>query len=364
MQHHHLKKANSIFIFGFAVMATFYFGASFLIPLTFAAFLATLMEPLASVLEKAGMKKIPASFLCTLAVFIIVGGLSFLLLYQVRIFADDIPELKNELQTFFQDIQHWFSSTTGVSLQEQQAIIKSQSESFLNTLENQLKRLLENILTTTFLFLLVLVYLFLLLLNREKFINFVLMYVPEEKHSKARNIFNKTGSVIHHYLAGRIKVMIILAAMYLVTFLIFDVRYTLLLTIFGALITIIPYIGPFISGILPVCFVIIFGRDLSEVLLFSGIILVIQLIESYILEPVIIGSEVKLSPLAVIIAIIIGNMVWGISGMILFVPLFAMLKILSDNIPPLKPIGYLIGNSSESSGRGIGDKIKKLFKKS
>ena len=128
----------------------------------------------------------------------------------------------------------------------------------------------------------------------------------------------------------------------------------------GALVTIIPYIGPFISGILPVCFAILFGMEFSQVLIFSGVILVIQLIESYVLEPVIIGSEVQLSPLAVIIAVIVGGAVWGIAGMILFVPLFAVCKILFDHTPHLRPLGFLIGNGQKES-EGIGSKIKKLF---
>lgn len=365
MQYSNLKRTNAILFFGFAVFGILYFGASFLIPLTFAAFLATLMEPVAAMLEKVGLGKLPASLLSTLAVLIVVGGLSFLLLYQVRLFANDLPQIKDELETFFRDFQRWFSSTTGISMQEQQEVLRKRSGTLLSALEEQLTKLLGNVLTASLQFLLVLVYLFLFLLNRGKYIQFVLMYVPDENHSKARNILHKTGSVIHHYLWGRIKVMSILAAMYIIAFLIFDVRYALLLTVFGALITIIPYIGPFISGLLPICFVIVFGRDLSEVMLFSAVILVIQLIESYVLEPVIIGSEVKLSPLAVIIAILIGSMIWGIAGMILFVPLFAMLKILSDNVPSLRPIGYLIGNSSGKSGEGIGAKakIKEFFKR-
>lgn len=364
MQGSSLKRINYILFFGFAVFAALYFGASFLIPLTFAAFLAALMEPVAAMLEKKGLRKLPSSLLSTLAVFVVVGGLSYLFFYQLRVFADDLPQIKDELETFFQDFQRRLSWITGISMQEQQEVLRERSDTLLNALEERLTQLLGNVLIASLKFLLVLVYLFLFLLNRGKYIQFVLMYVPEEKHAKARHIMQKTGRVIYHYLWGRLKVMTILAVMYIITFLIFDVRYTVLLTVFGALVTIIPYLGPFISGVLPVCFVIVFGRDFSEVLLFSVVILVIQLIESYVLEPVIIGSEVKLSPLAVIIAILIGSMVWGIAGMILFVPLFAMLKILSDHTPALRPIGYLIGNSGKQSGKGVSTKIKKFFKNS
>jgi predicted PurR-regulated permease PerM len=347
MIYRNLQKANAFFIFGFAVLATLYFGAGFLIPLTFAAFLAALMKPVNERLEKTGLPNLLASLVSTLLVFVVVGGLFFLFFYQLKIFADDFPKIKEEVGVFLENIQQSLSSVTGLSPEEQKEIISKRSDTLLNSVETQLALALGNFVGASLKFLLVLVYLFLFLLNRRRFVNFLLIYLPDQKEEKARILMHKTSKVAHHYLWGRAKVMGILAAMYIVAFLIFDVRYAILLTVFGAIITIIPYIGPLLSGVLPVCFVIIFGSSFTEVVLFSIVILVIQLIESYVLEPVIIGSEVKLSPLAVIIAVIIGGIVWGIAGMILFVPIFAIIKILADYTHSLRPVGYLLGNSNK-----------------
>lgn len=349
MKYRNLVKFNTVLVSFFAVIAGLYFGASFLIPLTFAAFLAALVRPLSDVLERTGMSRIISSLISTLVVFLVVGGLFFLLFYQLRLFAQDLPQIKSELESFLESFQQQITSMTGLTPEEQLQLWRERSASILETLENSLTNLLGNVLNASLKFLLVLVYLFLLLLYRQKFVDVAMMYVPEEKKENTQQILYKTSRVVHHYLWGRIKVMSILGAIYLVTFLLFDIRYTVLLTIFGALVTIIPYIGPFVSGILPVLFVIVFGRSFSDVLFFAAVILVIQLIESYVLEPVIIGSEVQLSPLAVIIAIIIGGMIWGIAGMILFVPLFSILKILSDHSPNLKPIGYLISDSKKTT---------------
>lgn len=361
MQHSELRKVNSVFIFGFAVLAILYYGAGFLVPFTFAAFLAALMQPVATKMEQAGLNKILSSLLSTLTVFVVVSGLSYLFIYQLKLFTDDLPEIQEQLKKFLQDIQEQLSATTGLSPEEQKSLFQDRSGTLLETVEEQLTKFLGGIVSASLKFLLVLVYLFLFLLNRGKYVSFVLKYARDEKEDRVREIMEKTGDVAHLYLWGRLKIMTILAIMYIITFTIFDIRYALLLTIFGALITIIPYIGPFISGVLPVIFAIVFGMDFSQVLLFAGIVLIIQLIESYLLEPIILGSEVQLSPLAVIIAIVIGGAVWGIAGMILFVPLFAVSKILFDYTTNLKPIGFLIGND-QKSGEGIGDKIKKMFK--
>jgi hypothetical protein len=82
-----------------------------------------------------------------------------------------------------------------------------------------------------------------------------------------------------------------------------------------------------------------------------------QLLEANLLTPYITGSRIKLNPLATILVILLGNFIWGIPGMILFVPLFGMLKVVFDEIPQLHPYGYPgqgRGGSGSGSVRGIG----------
>jgi len=189
----------------------------------------------------------------------------------------------------------------------------------------------------------------------------ILKYIPKSEKENGRKVIAQSATVSHHYLWGRIKVMTILGIMYLIAFLAFDIRYAILFTVLGALITVIPYIGPLLSGVLPVAFALLEGNDTSFMLLFATVILVIQLIESYILEPWIIGNEVSLTPLFIIIAIIIGGMLWGILGMILFVPLFAIIKILFDHIKKLRPVAFLMSNVDDDSVSRKGKKQKEYL---
>ena len=348
MHYKDLKKTNQILLLGFAVLAALYYGADFLIPVTFAAFLAALVSPLTSLLQRTGMSNILSSLLCTLTVFVVVGGLSYLLVYQLSLFADDLPLIKEQSKNFLHSLQERLSSATGISRYEQQQFIESRSDTLLNMLQAQLRIFLESLFFVVLKFLLVLIYLFLFLIYRYRFEQVVLMWTIKENEDKTIKVMDESSRVIHHYLWGRVKVMSLLAIMYLLAFWFFGVKYILLLTIFGALITIIPYLGPFISGLLPILMYVIFHDNFYDIILFTSVIVVIQLIESYLLEPLIIGSEVKLSPLAVIIAVIVGGKIWGLAGMILFVPLLAMIKIFADHTPHLKPLGVLLGN--EKSG--------------
>jgi predicted PurR-regulated permease PerM len=342
-----LKKINRILLFILIIFTLLYYGASFLIPFIFGVFFASLMTPFSGLLERINVPRSFSSLVSTLVVFVVVGLILYLFVWQMSLFVLDISSVRKEVQSLIQSIQEEITTLTNLSLEDQQNIWQKRSDNVLNTIESELTRFLGNILSTTAGFLLSLVYAFLLLYYRDKFSEFVLMYVKKGDEDLANNIMSKNNKVVYQYLWGRAKVMLLLGIMYYITFLIFDIPFAVLLTLFGALVTIIPYLGPFISGLLPILFSIIYMQSVETIVIFSIIIVIIQIIESYVLEPLIIGHEVSINPLTVIIAIILGGMIWGLAGMILFVPIFAMIKIFSNHTRGYEPIGYLLGNSKE-----------------
>jgi predicted PurR-regulated permease PerM len=344
-----MKKVNNILFFILAIFAIFYLGSSFLVPFIFGVFFASLTTPLSNLLEKFKVHRTISSLISTIVIFIVVGGLLYIFIHQINLFLSDIPSVRSEIQPILQKLQAKISSLTSLSPEQQKNIWQTRSEGILNTVESKLASFAGNVINSTLNFLLILVYVFLLLLYRDKLTNFLMMYVNHDKVQDAKLVLHKISKVVYQYLWGRAQVMALLGISYYITFLIFGLPYAVLLTIFGTLITIIPYIGPFISGLLPILFAIIFLEGFQTILLFTIIIVTIQLIESYVLEPLIIGKEVKLNPLIVIIAVIIGGLMWGIAGMILFVPIFAIVKIISNHTPGLEPIGYLFESSKKSS---------------
>jgi predicted PurR-regulated permease PerM len=93
------------------------------------------------------------------------------------------------------------------------------------------------------------------------------------------------------------------------------------------------------------------GGDMTMIV---GIIVtygIVQFLQTYLLEPLVVGAEVNIHPLFTIIGIVVGELVWGIPGMILAIPLLGIVKIVCDNVEPLKPYGYLIGEERKRKGR-------------
>lgn len=296
-------------------------------------------------MEKSGVNRILSSLICVLVVFIIISGLLIFITRYLAELRQDLPYFREQFDNLIQYIHKLLSQKFGITREAQEGFIDERSDDFRYGLELWIRNFLAGLASTFLSFLIILVYVFLLLLNRDEYEEFILLYAKENKREQLKSVIDRTSTIAQKYLWGRIKVMTLLGIMYIITFLIFDLKHALLLTLFGALVTVIPYFGPFISGVLPMVMALLTMNNMSTILLFSVIVLTIQLIESYVLEPWILGAEVHLRPLSIIIAIILGGMLWGIPGMVLFVPIFAIIKIICDQIDSLKPIGFLLGKT-------------------
>lgn len=334
-----LKKANYLLLFLIAALLLMYFLSSLLIPLTFGIFLAMLIVPLSNFLENHKFNRVVSSLVSTLVLFIFSGLFFYLFIYQVNQFAQELPDIREQIQSAIERVQLEAANTTGEAEQDMPGM-----EDAWEYVEEYIAGFIGGIITFAFHFFLVFVYTFLFLLYREKFMDFFSsFYSDNREEDNARDALDQIGKVVFHYLWGRLQVMLALAVMYYITLMIFGLPYALLITLFGALITIIPYIGPLLSGIVPISFALVFFDDFTTILIFTICIITIQLIESYIIEPFVIGREVRLNAFTVIVAVILGGVVWGIAGMILFVPIFATIKIISNHSDGMKPFGHLLG---------------------
>lgn len=354
-----LQKINSVLLFFFLVIVGLYYGASFLIPLTFGIFFTTLVLPIANFLEtKVKLGRTLASFISTFILFLVVGGLVFLLLSQINTFINDLLGRRAEVYSFVDNFQQQIVDSTGFTLEQQNEMFNERLYGLIQEAQRYLSKIFSQFITILMSFLLMIIYVFLLLIYRDRFVDFLMDYMPEKKKQVAKTILNKSKTVANRYLWGRVQVMFILGIMYSITFFAYDIEYAALLLLFGVLITIIPYIGPLLSGLLPILFMLVLSENSTEIISFAVIILVIQLIESYVVEPVVIGSEVKQSPLFVIIAIVLGGAIWGFAGLILFVPLFGVMKIIFDHTPDLHPIGLLIGYEEDDTKANFLKRLK------
>ena len=85
-----------------------------------------------------------------------------------------------------------------------------------------------------------------------------------------------------------------------------------------------------------------------------GVVFLVQFIDNNFITPKVVAGYIRINALATIMVIIIGGALWGIAGMVLLLPLLGILKIIFDEIPSLRPFGYLIGEDKKEAAAGKG----------
>ena len=156
--------------------------------------------------------------------------------------------------------------------------------------------------------------------------------------------------------------IVCLWVLYSIGFSIVGVKNAFFFAILCGLLEIVPFVGNLTGSMLTALMALAQGGGapvLIGVLITYG---TVQLFQSYVLEPLVVGSNVNINPLFTIVILIVGELVWGIAGMVLAIPLLGIFKIICDHVEPLKPYGYLIGGDRKNkSGKWI-DKLKAVFK--
>ena len=179
--------------------------------------------------------------------------------------------------------------------------------------------------------------------KREKYKEFILKLVSEQNRGRVSRELEEISKVSSQYLMGRLISMSFLAIIYMIGFSIVGLPNALLMALIAVLPTIVPYVGAFVGGFFPVIMALA-GDESGVFFPVVGILIVAQVIDNNIIEPLVEGESLDLSPIFTIIALVIGELLWGVAGMILFMPLFAIIRIICSRIPELHPYSFLLEN--------------------
>jgi putative permease len=127
------------------------------------------------------------------------------------------------------------------------------------------------------------------------------------------------------------------------------IKYAVLLGLITGLFNIIPYIGIFTAMLISVLITFATAAAAGKVFLVLITLIITHLVDSNLLLPAIVGSKVKINPLITVLGVVLGEMIWGVSGMFLSIPVIAVLKIIFDRIDSLKPWGILLGEQDKTT---------------
>jgi predicted PurR-regulated permease PerM len=342
---------STVILFGL-ILLVYVFAqlADVMIPLAFAAFIAILLNPMSNWLEERKVPKILAIGLTMLLGAILLAGLFYFLSTQIIQFGDSLPMLKKKFAELFITCKDWVATTFNYSIQKQDKLIKDA----MDNSQALVGRTLGNVLSTFGLVFVVPVYVFLILFYKVLILNFLFEVFSEENSKQVAEVLKETNSAIKSYIQGLLIEMLIVAAMNSLALVLLGVKYGILIGVIGAILNLLPYIGGIIAIALPVLMATVTKDGYSTQLGVVIAYMVIQFIDNNILVPRIVSSKVQINALISIVVVLLGNMLWGLSGMFLSIPFVAVLKIIFDRIDGLKPWGKLLGDTVPTKPKGAG----------
>ena len=338
-----LQKAVYFLLLSFLSIGALYYARPFLVPVCFAGLLAMLFLPLSNWFER---KKIPRGLAILFCIIIFVGvlsGIIWLISWQITDLASEAGDIENKLKGMANSIEEYIRSNFGISKKQQEEIITEQAKANGNLFSN-IGATLSGFLIDL---ILVLVYIFLFMFYRDRIKKFVLQLVPVPQKKNAESIIHDVEKVSQQYITGLGMMIVCLWIMYSIGFSLVGVKYAILFAVICGLLEIVPFIGNLTGNLLAILMVVVQGGGTGMVLGVVITYLIVQFLQTYILEPLVVGAEVNINPLFTIIILVVGELIWGIPGMVLAIPLLGIIKIICDHVPSLKPYGYLIGSDKK-----------------
>jgi predicted PurR-regulated permease PerM len=351
----------AIFISLFAILIL---AKAVLIPIAFSFLIAFILFPVVRKLESWGANEIVSASLSILGLALIVGGGVFLFSNQVIQLSEDLNQFQVKILDVFADATLLINKNIGFLPHLEKGELLNKIKDWLSGSAGSLLSKTFNSTASFFLGLLMsIIYTFLILIYRKGLVRALTSFYPQEHKEKAFRMLKSVQQVGQKYLFGMIIVLVILGFANSIGLWIIGLDNPFLFGFLAAVLALIPYAGTLLGAVIPILYSFItfdsIWMPISIVLFFWFV----QVIESNFLTPKIVGGNLKINALTSILSIIIGASVWGIAGMILFLPLVAMLKAVCEEYIELKPFALLIGEENYNSNEGNDKFIGKLFKK-
>lgn len=315
-----------------------------IIPLLFSIILAVIVFPLVEKLEKFKINRIIAIILALIIASTIIFLVSFIVIVQGIEISEDASNIIAKIKQLSNDILNWTSKILHVSQAELVEVALKESKNTITSLGKYAMQTFQSFGEIVSISVLIPIFSFFFIYYRNAFKIFLIKAFDNTSEEKVDAILTKMYNTLQNYMIGQLTVMFIIAILNTIGLYILGIQYAWFFGILASLLMILPYIGITIGSIFPAIFAL---ATMDSPYFALGVIawfLFIQFIEGNFITPNIIGGKVSLNPLASMLAIILGGMLFGFAGFILALPLAALLKVLFDANPKTETYGFILGD--------------------
>jgi predicted PurR-regulated permease PerM len=321
-------------------------------PLIFSCLFSILLLPFAAFLEKKlHLPRSAASMVAVLTLLACIGGLLYVIASQISDLASDWPQFQDQVHKSQEEIQSWIRSSFHITKHKQNTYVANATNKVMASGGTVVGTTLLSLSSLLLFFVFTFIYTFFFLLYRRLIMRFLESVFLDENKKLVYEIIERVQYIIRKYIIGLLIEMAIVSIAVSVVFFALGVKYAILLGLITGLFNIIPYIGIFSALIVSAAVTFATATSTTTVLYVVITLVVTHLIDSNILLPLVVGSKVRINALITVLGVIIGEMIWGIPGMFLSIPVIAVFKIIFDRIDSLKSWGIILGDEEPKQNR-------------
>ncbi|MFD2169235.1 AI-2E family transporter [Tumebacillus lipolyticus] len=315
------------------VMDIWMIVSAVLTPFLISVIIAYLLHPLVTRLHQRGVPR-GASILIIYVLFFLL--LTVLLLKAIPLFIDQLRDLSEHLPKLVEQADRWMDSFNEDKKRLPDAVRKAVDEN-LGNLEGRVTALITKTLESAghtiegAISWFVIPFLVFYMLKDLKLIErAVVTFFPRRNRQAIIRLSRSIDEALGNYIRGQLLIAMVVGGMAYVGYLIVGMPYAIILSLIVAITNIIPYIGPFF-GAAPA---ILLAFTVSPLMALKVLIvnLIIQQLEGNLVGPYLIGRSLKLHPMLIIFALLLGGEVFGIVGLILAIPLVAVGKVIVQHV--------------------------------
>ncbi len=327
-------------LFGSVVL---YLGRDLFIPLSFAALISFILYPICSWLEQKKIGRATAIFISLLLLFIVAIGVLLLLASQFSMFLKEWPNIQLKIQELSKEVTQTVGSYYSITETQQDRWVQEFTGRAANFLVGSVPSFLSASAYSAVLVLIVPVFAALILFHRSKLVEIVCHLFPKERKDDLRMILSLTIETYYNFIKGMAIVYLIVGTLNSIGLLIIGVPHAIFFGFIASVLTFIPYLGIMIGSLLPITMAWITFNSAWYPLAVILIFIIVQYLEANLIFPFAVSKKLNINTLATLVAIIAGGIIWGVAGMILFVPFVGIIKLISDRHPKMKVWSLMIG---------------------
>ncbi|WP_433939724.1 AI-2E family transporter [Paenibacillus lautus] len=309
------------------------------LPIILSGILYYLLNPLVDMMEK---RKIKRGWSILILYLLIAGILTVVVLAVIPVLRTQIMSLIDNFPTYSEKVRQQFEELTGSQLYSQlQEAVNINSQEWWGTITQKATEILNStwskvggflgafteivlsIITVPFV-------LFYMLKDGKKLPKKILSFLPTQSRSGILHVLQDINHQISSFIRGQIIVSVCIGILLYIGYMIIGLDYALILAIIASFTSVVPYLGPAIA-ITPA---LIVALVTSPVMLLKMIAVwtIVQLIEGKFISPQIMGKTLKIHPITIIFVILTAGNLFGVVGILLAVPGYAVLKVCVTHI--------------------------------